>query len=366
MPGMLPDVVFLGAGEFGLPTLRALADAGRVALVVSQPDRESGRGKRLAPTPISAFALERGLPLVRPADCNGAEAMAEIRATAQTACHGACAAGRAQPAPCFVVIAYGQKLSAPLLEGIFAINLHGSLLPRWRGAAPIQRALMEGDQRAGVTVISLAERMDAGLVYAERSVEVGPRQTAGELHDALSALGPEVVTAVLQGWMSGTLTGRAQAEADATRARKLARADAWVDVGMDAQRVRARINGLNPWPGCGAVVEGRALMLRRAEVAGAGAMEAGAVEAGSAESRAAGTRVAQAMAFSTARPAPGTLFGDGTLWCGSGAVRLIEVQAPGGMPMAFEAWARGARLPAQSMLGSAPPVTGAAPAERAP
>ncbi|MFO0962954.1 MAG: methionyl-tRNA formyltransferase [Phycisphaerales bacterium] len=327
----LPDVIFFGSGEFGVPVLRALAAKGRVAMVVSQPDREAGRGKVPTPTPVSACAAELGLELRRPADCNEPAALAELRAAAARAGERARAQGRAQPAPCFVVIAYGQKLSNALLEGIFAVNLHGSVLPRWRGAAPIQRALMEGDAQAGVTVISLAQRMDAGLVYAVRTLPVGPRQTAGELHDALSALGPEAVESVLAAWMAGTLRGAAQDESQATRARKLGRADAWVDLSMDGARVRARINGLNPWPGCAAQVEGRPLLLRRCEeVAGAGA--GGAMGA----------------------PEAGTLDPDGTLWCGRGAVRLLEVQAPGGRAMEFTAWARGIRLQSRATLRSAP------------
>ena len=189
----------------------------------------------------------------------------------------------------------------------------------------------QGDAQAGVTVISLAQRMDAGLVYAVRTLPVGPRQTAGELHDALSALGPEAVESVLAAWMAGTLRGAAQDESQATRARKLGRADAWVDLSMDGARVRARINGLNPWPGCAAQVEGRPLLLRRCEeVAGAGA--GGAMGA----------------------PEAGTLDPDGTLWCGRGAVRLLEVQAPGGRAMEFTAWARGIRLQSRATLRSAP------------
>ena len=158
-PASLPDVVFFGSGDFGIPVLSMLADAGRVALVVSQPDREAGRGKKLTPTPVSAFAIERGLPLVRPSDVNLPAERESVRGAAIAAAERAARDGRPQPGPCFVVIAFGQKLGAPLLEDVFAINLHGSLLPRWRGAAPVQRALMEGDPVAGVSVIALAERM---------------------------------------------------------------------------------------------------------------------------------------------------------------------------------------------------------------
>lgn len=228
------------------------------------------------------------------------------------------------------MIAFGQKLSRSLLDGVFAINLHGSLLPRWRGAAPVQRALMEGDPVAGAAVIGLAERMDAGLVYAEEPLAIGPRQTAGELHDALSELGPGLVGGVLRSWLRGDVQGRTQDEARATRARKLSRADAWVDLSMPAARVRARINGLNPWPGCALSVGGTTIILRRCE-------ESGAASPGP-----------------TGGP-PGALAADGTLACGSGAVRLLEVQAPGGRTLAFAEWARGARFTGGTAT-SAPPA----------
>ena len=326
-PATLPDVVFLGAGAFGVPVLRMLADAGRVALVVSQPDRVAGRGKQMTPTPISEFALARGLPLLRPEDCNAPDQCELIRSAATAAAQRAARDGRPQPGPVFVVIAFGQKLSPPLLSEVFAINLHGSLLPRWRGAAPIQRAMMEGDPVAGVSVISLAERMDAGMMYAEEPLAVGPSQTAGELHDALSALGPDLMAAVLHAWCRGTVQARSQDESLATRARKLSKLDAWVDLTMPADHVRARINGLNPWPGCGISVAGTPLIVRRCE-----------------------------PAPEAAPGAPGTLRMDGTLCCGSGAVRLLEVQAAGGRVLSFGAWSRGARLEGEPMVTSAPPA----------
>jgi methionyl-tRNA formyltransferase len=324
----LPEVVFLGAGAFGLPTLGMLADAGRVALVVSQPDRAAGRGKRPTPTPVSEFALARGLPLLRTADCNAPGDREAIREAAAAAAARAAAEGRPQPSPAMVVVAFGQKLSPELLLGAFAVNLHGSMLPRWRGAAPVQRALMEGDPATGISVIALAERMDAGAVFAMEPYAIGPRQTAGELHDALAGLGPAVMGSVLSGWRHGHAEPRAQDESLATRARKLSRADAWVDLGMDANLVRARVNGLNPWPGCMIEAGGAPLAVRRCVEAPGDA------------------------------PPCGTLRPDGTLGCGRGAVRLLEVQAPGGRAMPFAEWARGARLAADVRVASAPPTVG--------
>ena len=324
----LPYVVFMGAGAFGLPTLRMLADAGRVALVVSQPDRAAGRGKQLTPTPVSEFALARGLPLLRTADCNAPADRDAIRGEAARASARAAAEGRPQPSPAMVVVAFGQKLMPELLHGAFAVNLHGSMLPRWRGAAPVQRALMEGDPATGISVIALAERMDAGAVFAMEPYAIGPDQTAGELHDALAELGPTVMASVLAGWRNGHAEPRAQDESRATRARKLARADAWVDLSMDARLVRARINGLNPWPGCGIEVGGAPLTARRCVEAEGDAPPQGVVRA------------------------------DGTLGCGRGAVRILEVQAPGGRAMPFAEWARGARIAPDARVSSSPPPAG--------
>jgi methionyl-tRNA formyltransferase len=327
--GAMPAVVFLGAGAFGLPVLDMLAAAGRVGLVVSQPDRAAGRGKRPTPTPVAARAMELGLPLLRTDDCNTPAMRVAIREAAMAAAARAGADGVVQPGPAMVVIAFGQKLGPELLDGLFAVNLHGSLLPRWRGAAPVQRALMAGDDETGVSVIGLAQRMDAGVVHAMRSLRVGPMQTAGELHDALAALGPDAVRHVLEAWASGRANPAAQDESVATRAAKLSRADAWVDVTMDARAVRARINGLNPWPGCSATLDGHAVVLRRA------------VEA--------------EEAIGADWPV-GTVDAAGNVRCGRGVVRIVEVQAPGGKAMAFAEWARGVRLPARTTISSAAPV----------
>lgn len=326
----LPRVVFFGSGAFGLPVLRALHAARAVTLVVSQPDRPAGRGGALAPTPVSAWAIEHAVPLLRPEDCNAPEAREAVRHAAFSA------AGSGGHGACFVVIAYGQKMGQELLEGAFAINLHGSLLPRWRGAAPYQRALMEGDSTAGVTVIEVAERMDAGRMHAHAALEIGGETTAGELHDALGELGPGAVLPVLRAWMAsgGELAGIPQDEQRATRARKLGRADAWVDLTQPADAVRARINGLSPWPGCGVSVDGHALKVLRARVAPASD---------------------SAAAPTSGVGSPGVLLPGGAVACGQGAVEFIEVQPPGGRAMSFAAWRAGRRVAPGARVESAPP-----------
>jgi len=300
-------IVFLGSGAFGVPTLDALAagtGAGgarhEVVAVVSQPDKPAGRGKVLTPTPIALRAAELGVGVTKPVDINEASVREAVRA---------------HRADAWVVIAFGQKLSRELLEGVFAINLHGSLLPAYRGAAPIQRAVMDGCAETGVSVISLAERMDAGLVYATRARAIGASETSDEVHDALSLLGPEVIADVLARHAAGTLVGAVQDESRATRARKLAKADGTVDLAArDARSARAWINGLNAWPGCTVDIGGlqvKLLRVREADEGGAGPLA--------------------------------TLGEDGRVRAAGGAVEILEVQPLGGKRMGFGEFVRGRR-----------------------
>lgn len=295
-------LVCFGSGAFGLPTFEHLRREHRIALVVTQPDRPANRGRKPTPTPVGAWAAEHGLPVVRPESPDDPELAAAVAEAAPDA---------------LVVIAYGGKLGPALLEGRFAINLHASLLPRWRGAAPIHRAIIAGDARSGVSVIALAERMDAGAVYARRGVAIEPTETAGELHDRLAALGPEAIHAVLAERAAGRERPEAQDEQAATHARKLAKDEGTARFDAPAESVRARINGLNPWPGCTVRAGGARLKLLRA--AALGSSEA-----------------------STAAP-PGTVLDDGTVACAPGRVQLLAVQPAGGRSMTLDAWRRGHR-----------------------
>ncbi|MFM7135042.1 MAG: methionyl-tRNA formyltransferase [Planctomycetota bacterium] len=293
-----PRIVFFGSGAFGVPTLERIVGRYEVALVVSQPDRPAGRGKTLTPTPVAARAVELGLEVVKPEDVNAPEVVARIRGLGASA---------------WVVIAFGQKLSKELLDGVFAINLHGSLLPAYRGAAPIQRAVMDGCAVTGVSVISLAERMDAGLVYATRSRAVGAEETSDEVHDALARLGVEAVEEVLAAHAAGAARGVAQDESRATRARKLAKHEGTIDLAArPAAAARAWINGLNSWPGCTVLVGGVPLKLLRVREVSAEGLGA-----------------------------PGALHGDGRVRCADGAVELLAVQPLGGKPMEVAALLRG-------------------------
>jgi methionyl-tRNA formyltransferase len=297
------DLVFFGSGAFGLPTLEALAGAHRVAGVVTQPDRPAGRGKSLAPTPIGTWAAAHlaGVPMWKPERVNAPDVLSEIRDIS---------------ADVWVVIAFGQKLSAALLDGRFAINLHASLLPRWRGAAPINAAILAGDERTGNSVIALAERMDAGLVLGQSTRPIEPEQTAGDLHDLLAADGPALVMQVLDDKAAGKLDAREQDESKVTIAPKLSAADRWVDFREPAPNCRRRIHGLTPWPGVSVQAGSARLKLSRVEVVDV-----------QAEPDQVGTLVDAAK---------------GIVACGGASgLRLIEVQPEGKRAMSWEDYARG-------------------------
>lgn len=322
-------IAFFGSGEFGVPTLRALAREHTLVGVATQPDKPAGRGGTLTATPIGAVAEAEmpGVPLLKPVKCNLPEVVSEVRGW---------------NADAWVVIAFGQKLGNALLDGVFAINLHASILPRWRGAAPINAAIVAGDTYSGNSIITLADRMDAGEVLAASRSEIGASETAGELHDRLSNEGPELVLRVLREFGSGTLERRTQDESRVTLASKLSRADGYVDFTSDAFTCARRINGLSPWPGVTMSLvgaDGRAiesLKLCRAAVERDVRRDVQGLAVGS-ESRDVGVCGIQ----------PGTFIdvARGVVACGSGStIRLIDVQPAGKRIMAWPDFARGRRL----------------------
>ena len=293
-------LVFLGSGAFGLPTLESLAGKHEIALVVTQPDRPAGRHRQLTPTPIGEDAAQRGWPVIKPEKVNDPAVVERIRAI---------------NADAFVVIAFGQKLGRRLLDGIFAINLHGSLLPKYRGAAPINWAIIHGERETGVSVIALADRMDAGEVYAMSATRIEPHATAGEMHDRLALLGPMVMHDVLDRHAEGEVIGKAQDENLATLAPRLSKADGTVRFDQPAAAVRNRIHGLTPWPGCVIRLDGREVRVLRAEVTDASA------------DRGSG--------------GPGEVLADHSIACAPGVIRLLEVQPAGRAAMSFDAYRNG-------------------------
>lgn len=302
-------LLYFGSGAFGLPTLAALHDSAdhTVVAVVSQPDKPAGRKRELTATPVAAWAVEHDVPLLKTDDVNTLEFVAQI------ASHGPDAS---------VVIAFGQKLSPDLIDamGRLAINVHSSLLPKFRGAAPIHWAMIGGEQITGVSVIGLAQKMDAGPIYAVARTPIEPTETAGELHDRLADLGPACVLKVLEDLAEDRLSPVVQDESAATKARKLTKADGTVDFHQPAAAVRARVHGLTPWPGCRVVWrsmlggESETLLLRR---------------------------VADHAESVQANQAPGTVQADRRIACDPGSLEILEVQAPGGKTIAMREFLKG-------------------------
>ena len=232
------ELLFFGSPAFAVPSLRALHEAGhRFQTVVTQPDRPRGRSGRPAPTAVKQAALEFGLSVFQPASANAPEAVEALRG---------------QGAELGVVVAYGEILKASLLcvprRGF--INLHASLLPKYRGAAPVNWALIHGEATSGVTLIRMSPRMDAGPILAQREVAVGEDETAGELAERLAVIGAEVLVAVVDRLAAGEdVPGRPQAEASASSAPKLTKENGRMDWSLSAAEIRNRVRGLTPWPG---------------------------------------------------------------------------------------------------------------------
>lgn len=308
-----PGIAFLGSGALGVPTLAALHADGLVRVVVSQPDRPAGRGLKTQPTPVAAWALERGVPLVRTADANSGEALEAVRAAGGP----------------LVVVAFGQKLGPELVQGRLSVNLHPSALPKWRGAAPIQRAMLAGEGRIGVCAIAVAERMDAGTILDAFETDLGASETAGEALDRVAVESVPMMRGVVARLMRGDAGGRAQDHALATRAAKLSRADASVTFDQPADRVRLRVNGLQPWPGCVVHVAGHELRWLRVAPGGGGGGQ------------------------------PGRLLPDGAVACADGSVLPVEVQPAGGRVMPWSDWLRGRRVEPGAVVEPAFPAAGA-------
>ena len=225
-------ILFAGSGEFGLPTLKALLQAGhQLTQIYSQPDRPAGRGRALTPTPIAQFALDQSLPLIRTANLN-AEPL--------------------PPADVMVVIAFGQKIADPIANHcrFGSVNLHASLLPKYRGAAPIHWAILRGETVTGNSIIRLAARMDAGAVLGQSRIEIGQAETTGELHDRLALDGAPLMLKTLEELADSRAVETVQDEALATIAPKLSRETATIDWSQPADIVARLIRGLSPWPGC--------------------------------------------------------------------------------------------------------------------
>jgi methionyl-tRNA formyltransferase len=307
-------LVFMGTPDFAAASLAALAEAGHeIACVYTQPPRPAGRGHKERPSPVAALAQARGWPVRTPASLKDPAVQRDFAAL------GADAA---------VVAAYGLILPKAVLEAprLGCLNVHASLLPRWRGAAPIQRAILAGDRETGVTIMRMDEGLDTGPMLLAEAVRIGPAETAESLHDTLAALGARLIVRAIEGLAAGTLNATAQDDARATYAEKLTRAEGRLDWRRPAAELERQVRALSPWPGAFAVLPG-----------------------GSDDDRL--KVLAAETSPGRAGAAPGTVLDEAlTVACGEGAVRLIRVQRPGKAALEAAAFLRGAGLAPGTVL----------------
>lgn len=302
-------LVFMGTPEFAVPTLLELAGSGRkIAAVYTRAAKPGGRrGLELVPSPVEREARRLGIPVLTPTSLKGADEQAAF------------AAHRADAA---VVVAYGLILPKPILNapqhGCF--NLHASLLPRWRGAAPINRAVMAGDTETGVTVMKMDEGLDTGAMALIERMPIGVAMTAGELHDAMAPSGAKLMARAISELEQGRLTFTPQPEDGVTYAAKIDKTETRIDWAKPWKNVHDHMRGLAPFPGAWCELGGdRIKVLRSARGEGSGA--------------------------------PGTVLDDRlTIACADGAVRIVELQKAGGKPMRAEDFLRGAKLKAGTRL----------------
>jgi methionyl-tRNA formyltransferase len=306
-------LAFMGTPEFALPSLRALAGAGHeIAAVYAQPPRPAGRGHKQRRSPVHAYAVEHGWRVRTPRTLDDESEQSAFSGLALDAA---------------VVVAYGLILPPAVLAAprLGCLNVHASLLPRWRGAAPIQRAILAGDAETGVTIMKMDEGLDTGPILMQEAVPIGAETTATELHNRLAALGARLVVAALDGLAAGRLEARPQPEQGVTYAAKLKRGEGHLDWRHPAAELALAVRALSPWPGAFFEAGGERIKVLAAEaVAGAPGLEPGTV-----------------------------LDGRFTVACGKGALRLVRLQRPGKAATDAAALLRGFPVAAGTRL--APP-----------
>lgn len=252
---MTERIVFMGSPEFALPTLKALAAHYQVVGVVTQPDRPAGRGRLLTPPPVKTLALELGLACIQPRRLRAPEAMQQLHTW--------------EP-DLIIVAAFGQILKPELLElpGFGCVNVHGSLLPRWRGAAPIQAALLNGDPQTGITIMRMDPGVDTGPVLSQRALTILPGETAGELGLRMAQLGADLLIDTLPGYLNGSLVPQAQDDSQATYAPMIHKEEGKLDFSQSAAELVNRIRAFNPWPGAYTLWKDQMLKIHRGRSVG--------------------------------------------------------------------------------------------------
>ncbi len=310
-------VMLFGTPQFAVPTLAALLDTHDVAAVITRPDRPHGRGQKVSPNPVKALATARGIPVLQPTRLDDPEWLAQIEALG---------------ADLAVVVAYGRLLPQRLLDlpRLGFINVHASLLPRWRGAAPIHRAVLAGDTQTGITIMRVVLALDAGPAFASAATPIGPKDTSEVLETRLAAMGAELLVATIARMASGAVSETPQDESGVTYAARLERRESQIDWNRPAVEIDRQIRGLQPWPLAAAIVEGRRIAFLKSSVVDAASPGA----------------------------TPGEILEAGdhglVIACGTGAVRLTDVLPEGRRAMPASAFLRGAPVKVGTMVATLP------------
>jgi len=301
-------IAFAGTPQFALPALEALASSGHQLVgVLTQPDRPAGRGRTLQASAVKQRALALGLPVAQPERLASEEQRAVLREWAPEL---------------LVVVAYGLILPPPVLAlpRLGCLNIHASLLPRWRGAAPIQRALLAGDRLTGVSIMQLDAGLDTGPILAQQSLAPGPDMNSAELHDALAPLGAQQLISVIAALEAGNARATAQSAEGVSHAAKLEKREALIDWTQPAERIACQVRACNPWPVAETLLEGAQLRVWRAS----------------------------ALAAAPALAPPGTVLGLRAarlqVACGSGVLAIDELQSAGRRRLAAAEFAHGRAL----------------------
>jgi methionyl-tRNA formyltransferase len=256
-----PKIVFMGSPDFAMSTLRALHAHYPIVGVVTQPDRAAGRGRELKPPPVKTLAQELEIPVIQPEKLREPGAMEQLRAWLPDV---------------IVVAAFGQILRQDVLDlpRFGCLNVHASLLPRWRGAAPINAAILHGDEETGVTIMKMDAGLDTGPILNQRSVRIAPHETAGSLFEKLSTLGADLLLDTLPAYLSGEIEPRLQPEEGATYAGMLKKEEGRLDFSQPALELERRVRAFNPWPGTYFDWDGNLLKVHSASI-GVGKMRQG-------------------------------------------------------------------------------------------
>ena len=301
-------IVYLGSGKFGIDCFNAISvSSHNLGLIVTRPPRPAGRGRRPRPTPVARWANAHSIPCIETEDVNQPQIIEKI--------------ADFQP-DLIMVIAFGQKLGSELinLPAKGAINVHASLLPKYRGAAPINWAIINGETETGISIIRLAEKMDAGEILARQRTEIPPDETAGELHDRLARMAAPLLLKTIDKIADGTAVYTEQDDSAATRAPKLKKSDGFLNFNEPAEQLRRKILGLWPWPGGSAIyISKRTTRPQRVTIAGA-------------------------RVIRTANPAglpAGTLDEDLNVICGQDALKITKIKPDGSRTMDFADFVNG-------------------------